>query len=122
MITLTPAIVAKAALEAHAQGRLCAQNITGQAHERLNFYRNDEKPGVMCAVGAALPDNEAHKASYPASESYNIEFPTPEDAKKVDAIQRAHDSWTTSQRFSQDGDPKELEKDFLNLCRSHLDD
>ena len=122
MITLTPAIVAKAALEAHAQGRLCAQNFSGERYEPVNFYRHAQKPGVMCAVGAALPDDEAWKAHYPASDSANLHFPTPEDAKKVDAIQRAHDHWATSIEYPQDGDPEELEQEFLNLCRSHLND
>lgn len=95
---LNPQDVARAALAAHAENRLCAQNLTGDQHEAINFYRHHTKPGVACAVGAALPDDLANKAAYPisANPTHWITFTTDEAPRQLDKLQELHDTWSTA--------------------------
>ena len=118
-VLLTPAIVAKAALAAYDAGTLCAQN-TDLTHGALNFYRDPAKPGVSCAVGAALDDEHAKAADYPVSLTPPevVTFRTQHEALLIDQIQEAHDRWASY--VSVDHKPLAARDRFLELCRSYV--
>lgn len=116
-VHLTPKIVAEAALAAHASGRLCAQNVRGLKDPSINFYRSNDKPGVACAVGAALPDDVALKAVYPASNT-PPDVMVLSDPKAIDRIQELHDGWALAVFEGVNIDL--TEQRFLDECRKHI--
>jgi len=118
-VHLTPKIVAEAALAAHAGKTLCAQNIAERNPSKpINFYRSNDKPGVACAVGAALPDDVALKAVYPASDT-PPDVMVLSDPKAIDRIQELHDSWTLA-IYDKQANAAEAEQRFLDECRKHI--
>lgn len=115
---LTPKIVAEAALAAHAGKTLCAQNVRSREASPINFYRSNDKLGVACAVGAALPDDVARKAVYPASDT-PPDVMVLSDPKAIDRIQELHDSWALAV-FDLETDIDVKEQRFLDECRKHI--
>jgi len=84
----------------------------------MNFYIRDAQPGVTCAVGAALPEENARRAVYPASNNLD-EVMTLSDPLTIDQIQDLHDAWALA---VHDNDPNAPVKEarFLEECHKHI--
>lgn len=115
---LTNAAVAQAALFAHYEGRLCAQNADDGV-----FYGSGELPGIGCAIGVALPQAVAEKLQYATREhGYQIDSLinagigiNAEDPSALRALQILHDEWFNRQSRAADI-AAQAEADFLNYA------
>ena len=94
--TLNVRDVARAALEAHAQGRLCAQQPSTAC-----FYIDPHQPGVGCAIGVAMDRDTAHFTD--GLDYYKIDdiiarhphLITSDDPHALRRLQVAHDDWAS---------------------------
>ena len=94
--TLNVRNVAKAALEAHASHRLCAQQ-----PRAICFYINSDEPGIGCAIGVAMDPDTAHFAQ--GQTTYQIDdiiedhphLITSDDPHALRRLQYAHDDWAS---------------------------
>lgn len=114
MTTLDPAKIAAAAIAAYALGTLCAQQDYAPQLERQPtfsraFYINPAVPGVRCAIGAGLTEEQARKAQNPPQGTgYSITdllraeilppAPDPTAAGDLYILQRLHDEWGQKRR------------------------
>lgn len=109
--------IARAALKAHAEQRLCAQ----QQPTIGTFYATDRHPGIGCAVGVALNKEQIaaftkmgeETCAYSVASAVRFGYVAPIPGPEVDAIQELqalHDSWATS---PTSGLRREAEEKFL---------
>lgn len=94
---ITVKAIAQAALKAHAEGRLCAQN----KNDAPPFYANPDKPGIGCAIGVAVPADTALELEHLSIGGYEIDVLCRDhpDVIQIDdpvaarELQHLHDRW-----------------------------
>lgn len=118
--------VAQAALAAHADRRLCAQNLDQHRDDPNSsnaFYINDDYPGVGCAIGVAMDHDTAHFAqNAPGYEIDRIIASHPhllssDDPDALRKLQRAHDDWVTTAAAGPGFNIAKREQEFLTLAK-----
>lgn len=124
-----PQTIARAALKAHAEGRLCAQNgnRTAEAQATRSFYADPRLPGIGCAVGVALSPDQLDAFARLAADHGNLYTvgcaiargyvePMPEpDLQAITRLQELHDFWGSAKAFPSGADTaEECEKEFLD--------
>lgn len=119
-IHLTNAAVAQAALFAHHQGRLCAQNPGARV-----FYGDPDELGIGCAIGVALSQEEAERLQdRSSSHGYQInlmllrdsEVITADDPATLRELQVLHDDWSKETSSLNEVYAERAEAKFLNYA------
>jgi hypothetical protein len=110
--------VAQAALQAHAEGRLCAQNDISDAP----FYADADYPNIVCAIGAGIPYADALKLQTECNRRgmYKInsipDLVTSTQTIALNVMQEKHDKWSSDRRLQRDT-VAQAEQAFLDYAR-----